>query len=183
MSWCDESIPEAQNHAGSPLRGTTSAFRSVVARLIGLASAHSSRAASTCAAKRLSVEKFLSAPPALPITIELKRSLRASVRPSSSRRRTRVMLDIVSVEDNKRDPVAVGGGKGRRVLLIKRVLVRVHDNDGNDGCRRPGAGASQLHLQRHRGPGEGAQGAAPARDTDRRRAADRAPLEAAKSRP
>jgi LPS-assembly lipoprotein len=77
---------------------------------------------------------FLSAPPALPITIELKRSLAGigSAKLVDKAPEAQVVLDIVSVEDNKQILSLSGGGKVSEFLLIKRVLVRVHDNDGND---------------------------------------------------
>lgn len=77
---------------------------------------------------------FLSAPPALPITIELKRSLAGigSAKLVATAPAAQVVLDIVSVEDNKQILSLSGGGKVSEFLLIKRVLVRVHDNDGND---------------------------------------------------
>ena len=77
---------------------------------------------------------FLSAPPALPITVELKRSLAGigSAKLVATAPAAQVVLDIVSVEDNKQILSLSGGGKVSEFLLIKRVLVRVHDNDGND---------------------------------------------------
>ena len=77
---------------------------------------------------------FVSAPPALPITIELKRSLTGigSAKLVATAQAAQVVLDIVSVEDNKQILSLSGGGKVREFLLIKRVLVRVHDNEGND---------------------------------------------------
>lgn len=77
---------------------------------------------------------FLSAPPALPITIELKRSLAGigSAKLVATAPAAQVVLDIVSVEDNKQILSLSGGGKVSEFLLIKRVLVRVHDNEGND---------------------------------------------------
>ena len=77
---------------------------------------------------------FVSAPPALPITIELKRSLAGigSAKLVATAQAAQVILDIVSVEDNKQILSLSGGGKVREFLLIKRVLVRVHDNEGND---------------------------------------------------
>jgi len=77
---------------------------------------------------------FLSAPPALPITIELKRSLAGigSAKLVDKAPDAQVVLDIVSVEDNKQILSLSGGGKVSEFLLIKRVLLRVHDNDGNE---------------------------------------------------
>jgi LPS-assembly lipoprotein len=77
---------------------------------------------------------FLSAPPALPITIELKRSLAGvgSAKLVATAPEAQVVLDIISVEDNKQILSLSGGGKVSEFLLIKRVLVRVRDNDGND---------------------------------------------------
>jgi len=77
---------------------------------------------------------FLSAPPALPITIDLKRSLTGigSAKLVDKAPDAQVVLDIVSVEDTKQILSLSGGGKVSEFLLIKRVLVRVHDNEGND---------------------------------------------------
>jgi LPS-assembly lipoprotein len=77
---------------------------------------------------------FLSAPAALPVTVELKRSLEGigSAKLVATPQAAQVVLDIVSVEDNKQILSLSGGGKVSEFLLIKRVLVRVHDNDGND---------------------------------------------------
>ena len=71
---------------------------------------------------------FLSAPPSL------KRSLAGigSAKLVATAPAAQVVLDIVSVEDNKQILSLSGGGKVSEFLLIKRVLVRVHDNDGND---------------------------------------------------
>lgn len=77
---------------------------------------------------------FLSAPPALPITVELRRSLEGigSAKLVATAPAAQVVLDIVSVEDNKQILSLSGGGKVREFLLIKRVLIRVRDNGGND---------------------------------------------------
>ena len=123
---------------------------------------------------------FLSAPPALPISHRAQALAHAaSARPSSSRRRRtrKSVLDIVSVEDNKQILSLSGGGKVSEFLLIKRVLVRVHDNDGNDWLP-----TSEVLVRRSytysdtEALAKGSAGAAAlARDADRRRAADRAP--------
>ena len=77
---------------------------------------------------------FLSAPATLPITVELRRSLTGigSAKLTEKAPDAQVVLDIVSVEDNKQILSLSGGGKVSEFLLIKRVLVRVHDNEGND---------------------------------------------------
>lgn len=77
---------------------------------------------------------FLSAAATLPITIELRRSLTGigSAKLVEKAADAQVVLDIVSVEDNKQILSLSGGGKVSEFLLIKRVLIRVHDNDGND---------------------------------------------------
>jgi len=77
---------------------------------------------------------FLNSPPALPITTELKRSLEAagSTKLVSAADKAQVVLDISSVEDNKQILSLSGGGKVREFLLTKRILFRVHDNEGND---------------------------------------------------
>jgi len=131
-------FPETRTTLGLRLRGSDErAFRSVVARLIGLAL---SGALVACGfhlrgeAHYPFETMFLSAPPALPISIELKRSLSGigSAKLVEKAPDAQVVLDIVSVEDNKQILSLSGGGKVSEFLLIKRVLVRVHDNDGND---------------------------------------------------
>lgn len=77
---------------------------------------------------------FLAAPPALPITIELRRSLEGvgSAKLVDTPEKAQVILEIVSVEDDKQILSLTGGGKVSEYLLIKRVLFRVRDNVGND---------------------------------------------------
>lgn len=113
-------------------------FRSALARLItGLAI---SAALAACGfhlrgeAHYAFETLFLSAPPALPVTVELRRSLEGigSAKLVATAQTAQVVLDIVSVEDNKQILSLSGGGKVSEFLLIKRVLIRVHDNEGND---------------------------------------------------
>jgi LPS-assembly lipoprotein len=77
---------------------------------------------------------FLNAPPALPITTELRRSLEGagSAQLAASADKAQVVLDINSVEDNKQILSLSTGGKVAEFLLTKRVLFRVHDNDGKE---------------------------------------------------
>jgi len=57
---------------------------------------------------------------------------RRSHSPPSSSARSRAILDITTVENNKQILSLTSGGKVREFLLTKRVLFRVHDKDGND---------------------------------------------------
>jgi len=77
---------------------------------------------------------FVSSPAALPITTELKRSLEGigSAQLVAAADKAQVVLDVNSVEDNKQILSLSAGGKVREFLLTKRVLFRVHDNDGKD---------------------------------------------------
>jgi LPS-assembly lipoprotein len=77
---------------------------------------------------------FVSSPTALPITTELKRSLEGigSAQLVAAADKAQVVLDVNSVEDNKQILSLSAGGKVREFLLTKRVLFRVHDNDGKD---------------------------------------------------
>ena len=77
---------------------------------------------------------FLDSAPTLPLTTELKRSLEGigSARLVSSATGAEVVLEVNTVEDTKQILSLSGGGKVAEFLLTKRVLFRVHDNDGND---------------------------------------------------
>lgn len=77
---------------------------------------------------------FLNSAPALPITPELKRSLDSigSTKMVPVAASAEVVLDVNSVEDTKQILSLSGGGKVAEYLLSKRVLFRVHDNDGRD---------------------------------------------------
>ena len=77
---------------------------------------------------------FVSSPTALPITTELKRSLEGigSAQLVAAADKAQVVLDVNSVEDNKQILSLSAAGKVREFLLTKRVLFRVHDNDGKD---------------------------------------------------
>ena len=77
---------------------------------------------------------YLNSPSSAPITPELKRALEgagtAKVVPAADK--AQVVLDLNSVEDNKQILSLTGGGKVFEYLLTKRILFRVHDNEGND---------------------------------------------------
>jgi LPS-assembly lipoprotein len=77
---------------------------------------------------------FLNSAPALPITPELKRSLEgiSSAKLVAAATGADVILEVNSVEDTKQILSLSGGGKVAEYLLSKRVLFRVHDNDGKD---------------------------------------------------
>ena len=77
---------------------------------------------------------FLNSPPALPITTELKRSLEGigSARLVAAAAGAEAVLEVNSVEDTKQILPLSGGGKVAEYLLTKRVMFRVHDNDGQD---------------------------------------------------
>jgi LPS-assembly lipoprotein len=77
---------------------------------------------------------FLNSPPALPITTELKRSLEGigSARLVAAAAGAEAVLEVNSVEDTKQILSLSGGGKVAEYLLTKRVMFRVHDNDGQD---------------------------------------------------
>jgi LPS-assembly lipoprotein len=77
---------------------------------------------------------FLNPTPALPLTTELKRSLEGigSAQLVASAAGAEAVLEVNSVEDTKQILSLSGGGKVAEYLLTKRVLFRVHDNDGQD---------------------------------------------------
>ena len=77
---------------------------------------------------------FLNSAPALPITTELKRSLEGigSAQLVAAAAGADAILELNSVEDTKQILSLSGGGKVAEYLLTKRVLFRVHDNDGKD---------------------------------------------------
>jgi LPS-assembly lipoprotein len=77
---------------------------------------------------------FLNSAPALPITTELKRSLEGigSAQLVAAAAGAEAVLEVNSVEDTKQILSLSGGGKVAEYLLTKRVLFRVHDNDGQD---------------------------------------------------
>jgi LPS-assembly lipoprotein len=77
---------------------------------------------------------FLNPTPALPLTTELKRSLEGigSAKLVASAAGAEAVLEVNSVEDSKQILSLSGGGKVAEYLLTKRVLFRVHDNDGKD---------------------------------------------------
>jgi LPS-assembly lipoprotein len=77
---------------------------------------------------------FLNPTPALPLTTELKRSLEGigSATLVASAAGAEAVLEVNSVEDSKQILSLSGGGKVAEYLLTKRVLFRVHDNDGKD---------------------------------------------------
>ena len=77
---------------------------------------------------------FLNSAPALPLTTELKRSLEGigSAQLVAAAASAEAVLDVNSVEDTKQILSLSGGGKVAEYLLTKRVMIRVHDNDGQD---------------------------------------------------
>jgi LPS-assembly lipoprotein len=77
---------------------------------------------------------FLNSPAAQPLTAELRRSLQGggSAQIVSSADQAQVILDITSVENNKQILSLSSGGKVSEYLLVKRVLFRVRDKEGND---------------------------------------------------
>jgi LPS-assembly lipoprotein len=77
---------------------------------------------------------FLNSPPALPITTELKRSLEGigSAKLVAAAAGAEAVLEVNSVDDTKQILSLSGGGKVAEYLLTKRVMFRVHDNDGQD---------------------------------------------------
>ena len=77
---------------------------------------------------------FLNSPPALPITTELRRSLEGigSAKLVAAAAGAEAVLEVNSVEDTKQILSLSGGGKVAEYLLTKRVMFRVHDNDGQD---------------------------------------------------
>ena len=77
---------------------------------------------------------FLNPTPALPLTTELKRSLEGigSAKLVASAAGAEAVLEVNSVEDSKQILSLTGAGKVAEYLLTKRVLFRVHDNDGKD---------------------------------------------------
>jgi LPS-assembly lipoprotein len=76
---------------------------------------------------------FLSAPN-LQMAPELKRSLDtiSTVKLAPTAAAAEVTLEVNSVEDTKTILSLSGGGKVAEYLLSKRVLFRIHDNDGRD---------------------------------------------------
>jgi len=68
------------------------------------------------------------------ITTELKRSLEGigSAKLVSAAAGADAILEVNSVEDTKQILSLSGGGKVAEYLLTKRVMFRVHDNDGQD---------------------------------------------------
>ena len=77
---------------------------------------------------------YLNSPASAPITPELKRALEGagSAKLAPAADKAQVVLDLNSVEDNKQILSLTTGGKVFEYLLTKRILFRVHDNDGND---------------------------------------------------
>jgi len=77
---------------------------------------------------------FLNSPPALPITTELRRSLEGigSAKLVAAAAGAEAVLEVNSVEDTKQILSLSGGGKVAEYLLTKRVMFRVHGNDGQD---------------------------------------------------
>jgi LPS-assembly lipoprotein len=77
---------------------------------------------------------FLNSSPALAITGELTGSLQgiSTAKLVTSAKSADVILEVNSVEDTKSILSLSSSGKVAEYLLSKRVLIRVHDNDGRD---------------------------------------------------
>lgn len=77
---------------------------------------------------------FLNSAATLPLTTELKRSLEGigSAKLVATAAAAEAVLEVNAVEDTKQILSLSGGGKVAEFLLTKRVLFRVHDQDGND---------------------------------------------------
>ncbi|HXX86719.1 MAG TPA: LPS assembly lipoprotein LptE [Casimicrobiaceae bacterium] len=77
---------------------------------------------------------YLNSPATAAITPELKRALEGagSAKLVAAADKAQVVLDLSTVEDNKQILSLTGGGKVFEYLLTKRILFRVHDNEGND---------------------------------------------------
>ena len=77
---------------------------------------------------------YLNAPGALPLRTDLRRALEATgsatLMPTADK--AQVVLDVNSVDDDKRILSLSSGGKVFEFLLTKRVMFRVHDAEGND---------------------------------------------------
>jgi LPS-assembly lipoprotein len=77
---------------------------------------------------------FVSSPPGLPFTTELRRSVQGAggVQIVPTAEQAEVILEVTSVTEDKEVLSLSGGGKVREFLLSTRVLFRVHDRAGND---------------------------------------------------
>lgn len=77
---------------------------------------------------------FLQTPPSLAMAPDLKRSLDniSTIKLAATAAAAEVTLEVNSVEDTKSILSLSGGGKVAEYLLSKRVLFRVHDNEGRD---------------------------------------------------
>lgn len=77
---------------------------------------------------------YLSSPPALPLTTELKRSLDSigSAKLVATATGADAVLEVNTVDDSKQILSLSGGGKVAEYLLTKRVLFRVRDAEGNE---------------------------------------------------
>ncbi len=77
---------------------------------------------------------YLSSPPALPLTTELRRSLDGigSAKLVATATGAEAVLEVNTVDDTKQILSLSGGGKVAEYLLTKRVLFRVRDADGNE---------------------------------------------------
>lgn len=77
---------------------------------------------------------YLNSPSTLAITTDLRRALEAtgSAKLMPAAKEAQVVVDVNSVEDDKRILSLSSGGKVFEYLLTKRVLFRVHDAEGND---------------------------------------------------
>ncbi|SRR5258706_15018862 len=77
---------------------------------------------------------YLNSPASQPLTTDLRRSLESagSAKLVPAPDQAQVILDVVSVENNKQILSLSGSGKVAEFLLSKRVLFRVRDSAGND---------------------------------------------------
>jgi len=77
---------------------------------------------------------FVNAPPGAPLTTELRRSIEGAgtAKLAAKAPEAQVVLELNSVDDSKQILSLSAGGKVREFLLTKRILFRVHDNEGND---------------------------------------------------
>lgn len=77
---------------------------------------------------------YLNAPPANPMTAELKRAIQgaAGARLVDAPTDADVVLDVTGLVDDKQVLSLSGGGRVREFLLVKRATIAVHDSSGRD---------------------------------------------------
>ncbi len=137
---CGDDRPARQSTKLGPglRRDDGRAFRSAVARLAAglvLAGALASCGFHLRGEAHYDFETlYLNSPASQPLTTDLRRSLEgagsAKLVPAADQ--AQVILDVVSVENNKQILSLSGGGKVAEFLLTKRILFRVRDSAGND---------------------------------------------------